>query len=76
MSLAFGDSVERATQHLIGMAWAHKTPEALQEAISRLEGIRTLLIFAGPDNTTELLSLGNEILRCKLAVDQLREGKL
>jgi hypothetical protein len=76
MSLMFGDNVERATQHLIGMAFAHRTPEAMQEAVSRLEGIRTLLIFTDTNNTHELFALGNEIQRCRRAIDLLKAGKL
>lgn len=76
MSLVFGDSVERAVQHTVGMAWAHRTPEAMREAISRLEGMRTLLVFAGPDNQFDMIALGNEIIRCREAVEKLQRGEL
>lgn len=76
MSLILGDSVDRTVQHIVGMAWAHRTPEAMQEAIARIQGVRTLLTFMGPGNERDQVALGNEILNCRLAADKLRRGEL
>jgi hypothetical protein len=76
MSLILGDSVGRATEYLIGIAFVHRTPEAMSEALSRLEGIRTLLVHLDADTTYDYLALSNEMSRVRDAINLLKKGKL
>lgn len=74
MSLIFGDRLERAAQYIVGVAYKIHTPQALENAALRLEGISTLLTFMG-GQTTDVIRLQNEIVRCRLIADELGKGK-
>jgi len=78
-NILFGNTIEQATQYIVGKAWQQRTPEAMRAASTKLAGIETFLVMRA-DNVSvhrrDLLALHNERIRCEQAAQRLEDGTL
>jgi len=78
----FGDSLEKAAQHISNQAYQGKTRESFLKGAEKLQGIKTLLIFMRGENApqhlflTALVALGNEINRLYTAADSVSNKEI